>query len=283
MRVTLHEAGLLYARVLQALGVPKGAVRAAVRMALWADIYHGLGATFMYRRYREGSIAGQAKPRILRDSPDATVVDGNGLSSLLVGPAILDLATAKANAAGQGLMTGTGMTDLLWFGQLAQQASRRGLVCALSFQASAEQAEVADLAELYSTGRGIVALPSIGRSLWIEVPSPPLSHNLLMDSGSIFHFESLPERTLVRAGPGSSGFTLALWRLERPELEALGRELLERAAINEAQIFDQRRVRRRALSKGLEVEEDLYRRLLEISLNTLAPSSETERSTARDG
>jgi hypothetical protein len=152
MRLSPEETTFWYGCALRAAGLSAGAVPAAVAMIQWAEIRHGLGVAYFDRR----GPGLRLDPGAMRLGAD-DAIDGGGQSSLLVGPALLDIATVAAKTHGRATITAVGIDDSGWLGQLAAVAAERGLVAVLGF--AAEGSDAVDLARLYSARRTIAALP----------------------------------------------------------------------------------------------------------------------------
>lgn len=152
MRLSHEETTFWYGCALRAAGMSAGAVHAAVAMIQWGEIRHGLGVAYFDRRGPGLCL----DPGAMKLSADDSI-DGGGQSSLLVGPALLDIATVAAKTQGRATITALNVGDCGWLGQLCAMAAKRGLIAVLSFCAQGSDAE--DLAELYSAERTIAALP----------------------------------------------------------------------------------------------------------------------------
>lgn len=280
MRLATNELPFLYGGVLRALGLPYGAVGAAVRMVQWAEVFHGLGVRGLDRQRRQGGSLAADAPTPLSDDERRIAIDAAGQSSLLIGPAALDLATARARERGRALVTLTELRHPLWLGQLANQATRRGLACALSFQCEPEDAD--DLAALYSQGRTIVALPSEPAPLWVELPGAAQSHVRLLTVGPGAG-EAWPDDSLKPADQAEPGVALMVARLERAQAHSLAERLRTEAPAAKATLLEPDAVEaleRRALRDGVEVPDEIYYPLARFGLTTLVPASEDSRSQA---
>ena len=281
MRLATNELPFLYGGVLRALGLPYGAVGAAVRMVQWAEVFHGLGVRALDRRRRGASLSA-GETSLLSDAPGRIALGADGQSALLVGPPALDLATAHAHESGQALVTLAGLRDPLWLGQLARQAAKRGLACALSVQCADDDPAFDDLATLYSPGRAVVALPAEPAPLWIELPSAPRSHDRLLSDG-LGPAERWPEDCLQPSNRATAGATLFVARLDTAESRALGERLRRDAAAAGATVLEPEAVaalEARALREGLEVPDEVYGPLARFGLTTLVPASADSRRQA---
>jgi len=166
MRLSHEETTFWYGCALRAAGMPAGAVPAAVAMIQWAEIRHGLGVAYFDRRWPTLGLDAGAM-RLTADD----AIDGGGQSSLLVGPALLDIATVAAKTHGRATITAANTGDAGWLGQLTSVAATRGLAAVLSF--TARGSDATDLAELYSAGRTIAALPDGAAIEWDKATAAP--------------------------------------------------------------------------------------------------------------
>lgn len=282
MRLALYETGFLFSTALRANGFPYGALQSAVRMVQWAEIFHGVGLRFLDRRRRAVHGHDPKAIRIVADGPNGATIDGGGQSALLLGPGALDLATAKAERNGTGVVTVTKLRDHLWLGQLAEQAAKRGLLCCLTFQAALNSAEAADLRVLYSPGRSIVAIPGDGAPHWIEAASAPVAHDRLMRDAAAPR-DVFAADCLTPADDPQPGFIVVLQRLEAAALADTRDALLDAASRAGATVLDPGAVRalhRRALRDGFDVDPDDYYPLARYGLTTVIPSTEDSRAQA---
>ena len=152
MRLSHEETTFWYGCALRAAGLPAGAVNAAIAMIQWAEIRHGLGVAYFDRRAATLALDAGAM-RLAADN----AIDGGGQSSLLVGPALLDIAIVAAKTQGRATVSAVKIGDAGWLGQLCDVAAARGLAAVLSF--TAQGTDAMDLAQLYSARRTIAALP----------------------------------------------------------------------------------------------------------------------------
>ena len=280
MRLATNELPFLYGNVLRALGLPYGALGAAIRMVVWAEVFHGLGVIGLDRQRLRNARLEPSSPSILSEADQEIAIDADRASSLLLGPAALDLACTKADARGSATVKLTGLRDLLWLGQLPRQAAKRALACALSFQCPPDAPEAADLDALYSAGRTVVAMPDEPAPLWIELPTAAGRHEHLFAPGPDSE-EIWPSDFLERAETNPTGITLSVARPETVTAVALAQRF--RA---EAQSLDLKEpeavaaLERRALQEGVEVPEGIYYPLARYGLTTLVPASEDSRAQA---
>ena len=282
MRLSLNETHFLFSTALRAAGFPYGSVNAAVRMVQWAEIFHGNGLIFLERCRGIMPKPDAAAVRVLRESERSAAVDAGGQSALLIGPALLDLATAKARAFGLGSVTATRLRDLLYLGQLAELAANRGLACALSFQVASDAPDAGCLEALYSRGRGIIALPHEWAPLWFDMAAPSARHEELL----VAPLESLSAdfaRSFLTLGSGAeAGVVLVCWLLEDAALARLHDDLV-RNAVPSVMVLspsDVAALKDRAIEDGFEVHEKDYYPLARFGLTTVIPSSEESRQQA---
>ena len=161
MRLSYTETSFWYGCALRVAGVSAGAVYAAIRMMQWADFRHGFGVSYFERR----------RPTINTDTTvlhliDDGTIDAGGLTSLIAGPLLLDRATVATGNTGKATITALNVGDCGWLGQLAEQATKRGLAAQLSFRS--EGGDATDLSDIYSPDRTIVGLPGGEAPWWIE-------------------------------------------------------------------------------------------------------------------
>ena len=283
MRLSLLELGFWYSTSLRALGLPYGAVPAAVKMVQWADALHGLGARFLERRREEPLSVDPGAIRLTSDEGAVCRIGGGGQTSLLLGPAALDLACAKASGAGRGLAAVEKLRDLAWLGALAERAARRGFLCAVTFSAPADSREAGDLAALYSPARSIIALPADGHPLWIEAPFASSAHAALL-AGELPGEPAELLRALLSPGEaGKPGFAVACYAPEAGALGELAAQARELAAATGARVWEPGAVAeawRRLICDGLEVEDALYYSLANFGLTTVIRGSESSRRQA---
>ena len=280
MRLATNELPFLYGNVLRALGLPYGALGAAIRMVVWAEVFHGLGVIGLDRQRRRNARLEPRSPSILSEGDQGIAIDAAGDSALLLGPAALDLACAKADAHGSATISLTGLRDLLWLGQLPRQAAKRGLACALSFQCPPDAAETADLEALYSAGRTVLALPGEPTPLWIELPVAAGRHENLFARGSDAE-ETWPSDFLERAETNPTGVTLSVARPKTVDAKGLAQRL--RAEAQSLDLKEPKAVaalERKALQEGVEVPESIYYPLARYGLTTLVAASEDSRAQA---
>jgi len=284
MRLSLNETYFLFSTVLRAKGFPYGALSGAVRMVQWAEIFHGIGLSFLERRRRAPAPPiGSTAITLLTETTTGTAIDAAGQSALLVGPCALDLATERARAQGLGIVSITKARDLLWLGQLAEQAAKRGLVCMVSFQAAADASEARLLGELYSRGRSVVALPQDEESpLWIEMAAAPASHDLLMSSLTEALSDDFLRLALTPVAEARPGATIVCQSVTPEQSATLGQALRD-AAGEHTTLLEPSEVaglRRRAVQEGFEVDPKEYYPLARFGLTTVIPSSEDSRQQA---
>ena len=283
MRLALYETGFLFSTALRANGFPYGALQSAVRMVQWAEIFHGVGLRFLDRQRRAVHGHDPKAIRIVADGPTGAAIDGGGQSALLLGPGALDLATAKADRNGIGVVTVTNLRDHLWLGQLAEQAAKRSLLCCLAFQAMPESAEAADLRVLYSPGRSIVAIPDGPAPHWIELTSASVAHDRLLRDGPDAPTDKLLQDVLAPADAPLPGFSMMLQRLDATVLAETRELLLDAASRVGATVLDPEAVaalHKRALRDGFDVDPDDYYPLARYGLTTVIPSTEDSRAQA---
>lgn len=161
MRLSYMENTFWYGCALRVAGVPAGALYAAVRMMQWADFRHGFAVSY-FEAQRPAFCADGTKIRLIGE----TEIDGNGQSSLIVGPPLLDRATVLAEEKGHATVLAENVSDLGWLGQLAALATKRGLAAILSFSAEDRDAQI--LSGIYSADRTIAGLPGSDAPWWIE-------------------------------------------------------------------------------------------------------------------
>jgi LDH2 family malate/lactate/ureidoglycolate dehydrogenase len=286
MRLSLLETGFWIGNALRAAGLPYGASSAAVRMAQWAEAFHGIGWTLIERRCGAGRGFDAPPARIVAEDPRGATIDAGGQSSLLLGPGALDLVCAKAHGEGAAAATIADLRDLAFLGQLCGHAARRGFLACLAFRADEAQEELHDLAALYGPGRGIVALPVPGREapLWIELPRAPEGHGLIQ-SGAWRDLSpaDLGAAFLAPAPAAAPGVTLAVAAIPEGEVDALARALRELAARHGAEVHTPEDVAatwRRVLEQGFEVDDARWESLARFALSAVVPSSEASRDQA---
>ncbi len=244
MRLSHEETTFWYGCALRAAGLPSGAVPAAVAMIQWAEIRHGLGVAYFDRR----GPGLRLDPGAMRLTAD-DAIDGGGQSSLLVGPALLDIATVAAKTQGRASITAVNIGDAGWLGQLTAMAAARGLVAVLGFTAQGSDAD--DLAALYSAGRTIAALPDGTAIEWDTAIALP-GH-----------------------APAADGVTLSC--VDPARHPAIGTEILAHA--HGAMVLSRDEVAAKfdhAMRHGLAVDAAAWRRLADSAFAVLAES--TERS-----
>ena len=288
MRLSLNETYFLIGTVLRAQGFPYGALGGAVRMVQWAEIFHGVGVSFLERRrHRPAPPVDSSVMTLTAETATAAAIDAGGQSALLAGPLALDLATERARTRETGIVSLTGLSDLLWLGQLAEQAAKRGLACAVSFQADGEAAEARLLGELYSRGRSIVAVPLAEEGpLWIEMASAPASHDRLLSSLTGAFGDEVVRLSLTPAADSRPGATV-ICRTLPPEACTALVGTLRAAAGAECLLLEPAQVaalHRRAVQEGFEVDPQEYYPLARFGLTTVIPSSdESRRQAGADG
>jgi hypothetical protein len=274
MRLSLLETGFWYAGVLRAAGMPYGAVPAAVRMVQWADVHQseplGLGHAFLGRR--RGALAcDAAAPRLTGQGDTVVTIDAAGQSSLLVGPGALDLATVRARRGGIGAAVIANVTDLAWLGGLADHAAGRGLACMLSFACAPDAAEAADLAQLYSPARTLIAVPSDSGIRWFDLGGATTNHDRLM-AGAEPAVSDLDDHGFALSPTPAPGAALVCWGPD----DALSARIAALAVAAGAWVIDPAAVAalgRKVVELGVAVDDDEWRHLAITALTTVIPSS----------
>lgn len=284
MRLSLNETHFLISTVLRAKGFPYGALNGAVRMVQWAEIFHGVGISFLERRrLSPGPPVDGGAITLVAETATGVAIDAGGQSALLAGPSALDLATERARSRDVGVVSITKLSDMLWLGQLAEQAAKRGVACMVSFQAGDEAVESRLLGELYSQGRSIIALPLGGEgSLWIEMAATPASHDRLLSSLTGALSDDFIRLSLTPAAGGRSGATIVCQNVAPEDGGAFAQRLRE-AASEDCLLFEPAQVaalHRRAVQEGFEVDPQEYYPLARFGLTTVIPSSEDSRQQA---
>jgi hypothetical protein len=242
MRLSHEETTFWYGCALRAAGLPAGAISAALAMIQWGEIRHGLGVAYFDRRAATLALDAVA----MRLHADNTI-DGGGQSSLLVGPALLDIAIVAAEPDGRATVRAVNVDDAGWLGQLCTVAAERGLVAVLSVTAQSTDAQ--DLAVLYSARRTIAALPDGTAIEW--------------DDAIV-----LPGHT-----PAESGVTLTL--ADPARHAGIGAQIV--SAADGAIILSGDAVTARhrdVMRNGVEVDAAAWRRLAQRAFRVLAQSTE---------
>jgi hypothetical protein len=284
MRQSLLESGFWYGNALRCLGLPYGAVPAAVKMVQWLEVFHGLGTTCLERYRREPMVFDPGAARVLAEDKTSLAVEGGGQSSLLLGPGLLDIVTVKAQREGHAVARATGLSHLAFLGALAERAAARGLAAVVTFQAEAGSGEAEDLATLYSAGRGIVALPLPGAPapLWAELAAAPTLHGLIF-AEALPLGEALAENALVPAADDQPGCSLLCLDPAALDLESFAATLRRAARDDGAKLLEPAEVaqlKRQAVERGLEVDDRAWQRLARFALTAVVPSSEESRAQA---
>ncbi len=242
MRLSHEETTFWYGCALRAAGLPAGAVPAAIAMIQWAEIRHGLGVAYFDRR--AATLALNAGAMRLRAD---NAIDGGGQSSLLVGPALLDIAIVAAKTQGRATIAADNIGDAGWLGQLCDVAAERGLTAVLSFTALGSDA--VDLAQLYSARRTIAALPDGTAIEWNMAVALP------------DHAPGTQNVTLTVADPArDAGFAAHILAA------ADGATILTRDDVA-ARYRD-------AMRHGMDVDAAAWRRLAQRAFTVLAQSTE---------
>lgn len=76
---------------------------------------------------KSGSIRGQARPRIVRETPATAQVDGDGATGYVAGRFAVDIAIRKAKAVGAGVVGIVRAGDLFMLGAYVERIARAGL------------------------------------------------------------------------------------------------------------------------------------------------------------
>ena len=284
MRQSLLETGFWYGNALRSLGLPYGAVAAAVKMVQWLEVFHGLG-TACLERYRRAPMAfDPGAARILAEDKANLAVECGGQSSLLVGPGLLDMVTVTAQREGHAVARAAGLNHLAFLGALAERAATRGLAAVVTFQAEAGSGEAKDLAALYSAGRGIVALPlpDAPAPLWAELAAAPALHGLIF-AEALPLGEALAENALVPAADAQPGCSLLCLDPAALDLESFAATLRRAARDGGAKLLEPAEVaqlKRQAVERGLEVDGRAWQRLARFALTAVVPSSDESRAQA---
>lgn len=102
LRISVREFRVIVERVLIGAGLPLPALPAAREMVLNLQIAHGTGLSLLREHIATALSSPQTALTVVKEGPGLAVLDGGLLSSLVVGPAALDIACSQAYDAGIG-------------------------------------------------------------------------------------------------------------------------------------------------------------------------------------
>lgn len=211
--------------------MPPGDAELTADCLLAADLEghgsHGLSRLpFAAQRLRDGLIEARPDIRVLRDLPAAALLDaGNGLGPV-AGSRAVDLACAKAGAAGAGICAVLNANHLGAVGWYARRAAGRGLIGLCFSNTPPAVAPVGGRLPYLGTNPIAAAFPSTGDPVVIDLATSQVARGRLLEAaragaaipeGWAFDADGLPTTdptagingTLAPLG-GPKGFALAL-------------------------------------------------------------------------
>jgi LDH2 family malate/lactate/ureidoglycolate dehydrogenase len=269
MRLSLLELPTLIRRTLLVASLPRGAVDVAARMIAWAEIEGQDGLAFLEAHLPDIERGRNSAPRLLQPDGHAARLVADGASPLLYAPLVLDLATAHARRGGIGVVHVVDGMHVPPLGWIVAQASRRGLIAAVSTNIGA-----------------IIGLPSEEGPYRIEPRDPTTAVAILRLAGSSSNAFA------DRSAQGLAGW---LTQAAREDANASGVALLcaDPAAFGPDAVpavlaaFNGRAVvvtpadnaaRQAAATRdGLEIDDALWLRLRRFGDRILIPNSERSR------
>ncbi len=211
MQLSLLETDFWIGSALRAAGLSYGALKPAIRMVQWAEMHDGRGVRALLAGSRAPLPCDPSAIRIASESASDILLDAAGQSSLLLGPAALDFAMAKAGAGGQGLARLRDIVDADWLPALAETASDRGFAALATYQETRSD-----------KGRAVLALPSPdGAPWWMEMACATPLHDRLMQGPPLPALTEVGRSVATRAGGQQPGAALLCLRLSASEQSQL--------------------------------------------------------------
>ncbi len=270
MQLSLLETDFWIGGALRAAGMPYGALSPAIRMVQWREAFHGDGCHALLARCRRPIGCDTTAIEIVAEDTDSVTIDGQGQSALLIGPAALDLALAKAEHRQSGLTRLQGTDDLAWLPALAEAAARRGFAAVVTCQAEA--------------GCAVLALPGSDDGLWwMQMACATPLHDLLMRGVPLPGLAEMGRVLATRGDGEAEGAALLCLKLSAAEQNQLRQMPLMLGQAAGARILTPSAYARRwreVLEEGFQVDDEVWQALSELALTTVIDGSEASRRQA---